>query len=152
MGSELFAQNRRKPVQPEERNIDAGLDAEGEVSENFADCAGEFKAVPGTGTGNDDTVRFGVEIENKMSIRRVRVQTDSAAEERSISPREKAVQHLPHRGDILGVGGAIGGIGMDQFALVMEGYFHAGAEVGKAVEHSVRLVFPEMNWEVLRCK
>lgn len=60
-----------EPAQPEKLDIVPRLAALGQIGQDFADDAGEFEAVAGTGRGKTDLGVGGVQVNDKMLIGRV---------------------------------------------------------------------------------
>jgi len=118
----------------------------------FADHGGEFEAVARTGTGDQDLGVGRVMVEDKVFVGGIGVHADNGGFQGAVRRGQKTAEQFAHVFYFVFRHVAADGMGLGVFSLMMDGDLHAVAEVGKAVEKTVWIVFPDMNGAVLRLK
>lgn len=125
-----------RPIDPEVADVGRRLAPRNQIGENFPDGGRELEPVTGARAGHHDAPVIGMEIENEVLVRRVRIEANPASQGRSKQARKRLIHDHPN-GALVGlVHGSIDRVGIDRRPFMMDGHLESVTLIRKAVDRA----------------
>src|SRR5262249_28061717 len=131
--------------EPKQTQVESRPSPTDQIRNEFSNRARKLKPMPGTRAGDEYLRVEQMWGDQKVMIRGVRVQTNGRIDQLARCLGNESFHQPAHRFYLLGVHLAPDCVGSGRLTFVMARDFHAGAQVGKAVEKAVDIVLPKVN-------
>ena len=108
--------------------------------------------MPGARAGHQDLRMRRMVINNEMFVGRIGVHANHTGFQNAISVRQKSAQQRAHGFNLMLAHFPLDCFRVRTLSLMMHGHFYAIAQIGKAVEETMRRIFPDIDRAVFRLK
>ena len=108
--------------------------------------------MPGARAGHQDLRMRGMIIKNEMFVGCIGVHADHTGFQNAISVRQKSAQQRAHGFNLMLAHFPLDCFRVRTLSFMMHGRFYAIAQIGKAVEETMRRIFPDMDGTFFRLK
>src|SRR6266566_2759056 len=106
----------------------------------------------GAWAGHEDLRVRGMVIKNEMFVGCISVHANDARFQNAFRSRQKAAQEQAHGFNIMLTHFALDFLRISELSFMVHGHFYAVAQIGEAVEETMRRIFPDVDGAVFRLK